>query len=296
MIKEIDNKKIDSIRNHHIELEKRRKEFFLEEEEDSVRKKIQENYTFQEEVLSKYFFKRIQLSEADDGILEIGLNTENKNHKIKIKINKNEMMNKTLVQLFEQKYKEGLRIHVDKIFNLQRDLDNMVVRNYNLRNGTDIPDIKHFVVNTTLAMMVEYAEFTQEVFMAQPLKKVIEEFVDVLHFMVSLAESLGIEEEAKEILNGFFANHRLYDEMRPTPLFMLVQGGIDLGNFCNTCRTFKFWSGKNIGEKEDMVEAWKRGLQESFWLLQEFHVNVLDIIHGYYKKNKVNIQRQNEGY
>lgn len=296
MIKEIDNKKIDSIRNHHIELEERRKEFFLEEEEDSVRKKIQENYNFQEEVLSKYFFKRIQLSEADDRILEIGLNTENKNHKIKIKINKNEMMDKTLVQLFEQKYKEGLRIHVDKIFNLQRDLDKMIIKNYNLRNGTDIQDSRHFIVETTLAMMVEYQEYAQEVFMAQPLKKVVEEFVDVLHFMVSLSQSLDIEEEAKEILNDFFANHRLYDVMKPTPLFMLTQGGIDLGNFCNTCRTFKFWSTKTIGEKEDMVKAWERGLGQSFCLLAEFNVNILDIIHAYYKKNKVNIQRQNEGY
>lgn len=261
---------------------------------NKARQKIQENYNFQEGVLSKYFFKEIQLSEEDDGILKIVL--ANKNHRIKIEINKNEMMDKVLKETFKEKYKEGLKVHVAKIFDLQRELDKMVVKNYNSRNGTNIPDIKHFIVETTLAMMVEYQEYAQEVFMGQPIEKIIEEFVDVLHFMVSLAESLGIEEEAKEILNNFFVNHRFYDVMTPTRLFMIIQGGIDLGNFCNTCRTFKFWSTKTIGEKEAMVKAWEKGLGESFCLLAELNVNILDIIHAYYHKNKVNIKRQNEGY
>lgn len=91
-------------------------------------------------------------------------------------------------------------LHIDKIVQLQKDLDNAI---HSKHNVTSLSTFTH----RKLALIVEIGELANEVrsFKYWSLKKpsaqeiILEEFVDCLHFTISLGNSMNIDFDSIEI-------------------------------------------------------------------------------------------------
>lgn len=127
-----------------------------------------------------------------------------------------------------------------------------------------------------VALSVELAEFANEIRFfkfwsskEQDLKKALEESADCLHFIASLANSLGVVLTRPEKITTLKTIDFLYLEMQ------------------NNCFSL------HCGEREKTLQK----LYENFIYFNfKFGIRLVDIEEAYYKKNNVNHQRQKTDY
>ncbi|TKD70372.1 dUTP diphosphatase [Pseudalkalibacillus hwajinpoensis] len=162
-------------------------------------------------------------------------------------------------------------MNFEKLFALQKQLDNRIVREHDLE-GEDLFE------NKLLALKVEVGELANETRCFKYWSKkapssketVLEEYVDGIHFILSLGLELGfthgvIPAESDEQLTAVQAFHDVYraiervaDEKTESAFLQLIGGYLVLG--------------ERIGLKIDEIDQ------------------------AYLKKNEVNHNRQDQGY
>lgn len=162
-------------------------------------------------------------------------------------------------------------MNVSKLFRMQRALDQYIETEHGLQEA-DLFDKK------VLALLVEIGELANETrcFKFWSLKKpserqvILEEFVDGVHFILSLGLTCSLEEEADVTEEDTSASI--------TEQFLLVYEAVQL---------FK---------KEKSAEAYSRMLNDYFALGRLLGFSAEEVEKAYVAKNEVNYERQQQGY
>lgn len=171
--------------------------------------------------------------------------------------------------------KRGSKMTTYKILKeSQQELDNII----NDTNGIDGND---FMAERVLALLVEIGEFANETrcfkFWSQknPSSKavVLLEFVDVLHFMLSVGNYSGF---AFESFDDMDINR--YIESDINDLFI---------DFYFTVTTFRF---------EPTPKNYANMYSYYFSLAKSFGFSDAEVIDAYFQKNEINVNRQANGY
>ncbi|WP_153127453.1 dUTP diphosphatase [Peribacillus tepidiphilus] len=158
-----------------------------------------------------------------------------------------------------------------KLFQMQRALDQHIESNHALQSE-NVTDKK------ILALLVELGELANEtrcfkfwsVKGPAPREKILEEYVDGIHFILSLGLELGFE-------NSVPASIEASTEEATVQFIKMYETIIDF---------------KNSQTAELYVEMFKEYLQ----LGQILGFSANDIERAYVEKNEINFHRQNQGY
>lgn len=164
-----------------------------------------------------------------------------------------------------------MKIDLSKIFAKQKILDKHIHQQHNV-------NYKQIFINLKLALCVELAEFANEIKCfkfwsskgSNSKEKIIEEYVDVIHFITSIC----IAKKIKPIFKIKLNNKSLSKVQMTRQLFQL------------------FKQIKQFETKKDIINWYKKFLIFGF----KFGFNFEDISCAYDKKNKINHKRQQENY
>lgn len=159
-----------------------------------------------------------------------------------------------------------------KLYDMQQKLDEYIINNHNLEKEDIFP-------KKILALVVELGEMANETRCFKfwstkepsPKQVILEEYVDVLHFMLSLGVDTGFRYHPK-------SDVQQNPEKDRTVLFL------DLFQICT-----------NFGENPDK-EKYTNMLAAYLMLGKAFDFQVEDIEEMYFKKNNTNYKRQDDGY
>ncbi|MFE8703765.1 dUTP diphosphatase [Cytobacillus sp. FJAT-54145] len=164
-------------------------------------------------------------------------------------------------------------MNLQKLFEMQKGLDQHIEQNHNLEN-------ENLFDRKVLALLVEIGELANEtrcfkfwsVKPSSPQATILEEFVDGIHFMLSL----GIETGLSEV--DLPSQKQSETEVSMNEQFLKVFGRI------NDFRTTK------------SREHFERMIQDYMMLANLLGFSNEDIEQAYISKNEVNYKRQQEGY
>lgn len=170
----------------------------------------------------------------------------------------------------DKKGKEASIMDWEKLFTMQEQLDRYIEENHQL-NGLDVFQEKH------LALLVELGELANETrcfkfWSTKPgsdKSTVLEEYVDGVHFILSLGIDKGFRYESADL--------------KPTDQTVTEQ----FNDVFEACVTFK-----NKPILVNYHQLFTRFLQ----LGDKLGFTEQAIQQAYYKKNEINYTRQNEGY
>lgn len=159
---------------------------------------------------------------------------------------------------------------IEQLFDIQRQLDEVILNNHNLHN-------KDLVPAKILAFEVELGELANETRCfkfwsnkkSSPKAVVLEEYVDCLHFLLSI----GLDEN--------FVDAQIHIKNSPRDLVQQFQEVF--------LRSSRFYQSL---KEEDYVALFEVFLS----LGQNLGFTWEEIEEGYLRKNKINHQRQDEGY
>ena len=159
---------------------------------------------------------------------------------------------------------------IEQLFDIQRQLDEVILNNHNLHN-------KDLVPAKILAFEVELGELANETRCfkfwsnkkSSPKAVVLEEYVDCLHFLLSI----GLDEN--------FVDAQIHIKNSPRDLVQQFQEVF--------LRSSRFYQSL---KEEDYVALFEVFLS----LGQNLGFTWEEIEEGYLRKNKINYQRQDEGY
>lgn len=163
-----------------------------------------------------------------------------------------------------------MKIDIAKILELQKELDNNIHTKHNI-NPKDVFEKRR------LALIVEICEMinVQRCFKFWSLKKEYDkkilgdEFVDCLHFILSISLNFNLDQTEYEIEDIVYDNEEL---------------------------TLKVLELINIASNLKCKEDCKIFITKLFQLSFTFGFTAQDIIDFYIKKNEVNFKRQQENY
>lgn len=163
-----------------------------------------------------------------------------------------------------------MKINISEIIKLQKELDDNIHKKHNI-------DFKKELNKRKLALLVEVCEMinVNRCFKFWSIKdeydkeKLGDEFVDCLHFILSLAIHYNMSKMEFEIPTNIYDKYELTNKV-----LLLIQDGLNIKS-ANDCEVFIF----NL-----------------FDLSYTFGFNANDIIDFYKKKNEVNFKRQKENY
>lgn len=164
-------------------------------------------------------------------------------------------------------------MNTQTLFKMQKALDGHIESQHNLEHE-DLFDRK------VLALLVEIGELANEtrcfkfwsVKPASETKIILEEFVDGVHFILSLGIECGFE-DLEQIPQG-----QQSDELDTTKQFLAIY------EYAQKFRTSR--------SKEDYLQLFQSYLK----LAQLLGLNEVQIEQAYIKKNEVNYERQRKGY
>ncbi|KAB7705944.1 dUTPase [Bacillus aerolatus] len=162
-------------------------------------------------------------------------------------------------------------MNVSKLFHMQRALDEYIESEHGLKKA-DLFDKK------VLALLVEVGELANETrcFKFWSLKEpsaravILEEFVDGVHFILSLGLTLSLEKEAAIIESGSADS--------ATEQFLLI------------------YEAASLFKQEKSAEAYHRLLNDYFALGRLLGFSAEEVEEAYVAKNEVNYERQQQGY
>jgi dimeric dUTPase (all-alpha-NTP-PPase superfamily) len=161
---------------------------------------------------------------------------------------------------------------IHDLFAMQRELDRYIEQNHGLQDE-DVTDQK------ILALLVEIGELANETrcfkfWSKKPASKredILEEFVDGIHFILSIGLDLGMEEKNFSLVS--------------------YEGNEDLvrGFLMVFDRVHAFRQSRKAEDYEQL-------LRQYFVLGQSLGFSMDEVQEAYKKKNEVNYKRQDEGY
>ncbi|MBP2027420.1 dimeric dUTPase (all-alpha-NTP-PPase superfamily) [Acetoanaerobium pronyense] len=204
---------------------------------------------------------------------------------------------------------------IKEIYKMQEALDNSIIEKKNLN-----VDPKTLLNTRLLALFVELGELEEEInawenltnfMMRKSIKseivtvskeKVLEEYVDCMHFLFSIANSLDIEEyiyETYEIAD--FSEHPddiLYYEDYQPETCTLSDFLIIFSKFTNYLGNWKYWKKEKEHNKKYLLQKWHEVLI-SFIKMGTSNVwnfTAEQIEEAYKTKMKKNYERQENNY
>lgn len=164
-------------------------------------------------------------------------------------------------------------MNLSKLFQLQHTLDERIVEEHNLQG-------KHLFPNKILALQVEISELANETrcfkFWSNkgpsPKEKILEEYVDCLHFILSL----GLEKNYSDVeLN---LRYDTSDNVELTKHFVNIY--IDINDFV-VCSS---------------KDNYKTLFEDFLCLGSDLGFSYEEIEKAYFEKNSINHKRQDDGY
>lgn len=159
-------------------------------------------------------------------------------------------------------------MNLDKLFSLQKDLDAHIQREHPLQPN------EYRINKKLLALLVEIGELANETrcfkFWShdqapKSCERVLEEGVDVLHFLLSIGNDLGIKP-------------RKYEPFNKTDLNSQFLALYDSARFCTRS------------------DEWHWTFRLFLTLMESLGFSWVEIEKAYIKKNAINHERQNSGY
>lgn len=163
-------------------------------------------------------------------------------------------------------------MNFEKLFAMQKELDSHIEITHNLKN-------ENLFNRKILALLVELGELANETrcfkfwSLKQPSEKkiILEEFVDGVHFILSLGLECGYNNMPIEIPR---------DKINLSVSDLFLEIYISAGNF-QVSRSY-----------EHYVQLWDQYLK----LAESLGFSIEDIEQAYIRKNEVNYERQQNGY
>ncbi|SHJ80727.1 dUTP diphosphatase [Tepidibacter formicigenes] len=164
-------------------------------------------------------------------------------------------------------------MNLNKLYNLQKKLDEKIAKNHNLIS-------ENLTSHKILALQVEVGELANETrcfkfwSLKEPSPKdiILEEFVDCLHFILSIGLDLNFDDITIDELSINNKNETL------TKSFL---------EFFDSISLFK-----NVLLKENYIDMFSKFL----YLGKQLDFSPKEIEKSYLHKNNINHQRQEEGY
>ncbi|MGM0844003.1 MAG: dUTP diphosphatase [Bacillota bacterium] len=162
-------------------------------------------------------------------------------------------------------------MNINELFQMQEALDSYIEKEHNLKE-------EDLFQEKTLALLVEVGELANETrcfkfwSKKQPSEKsvILEEFVDGVHFILSLGILLGIKD--------FSLRDTSYSENNLTEQFLNIYQSIN-----------NFRSNRSVTEYDHLVHKY-------FYLGELLGFSHEEVVQAYKKKNEVNYRRQEQGY
>ncbi|WP_409251581.1 dUTP diphosphatase [Bacillus sp. SCS-153A] len=162
-------------------------------------------------------------------------------------------------------------MNINELFEMQRELDSFIEKEH----GLEERDLFHEKI---LALLVEVGELANETrcfkfWSTKPSSEkdtILEEFVDGVHFILSLGIYLGIRH--------FELREANYIEKDVTKQFIEIYNSIN-----------GLLSKKSVTEYDQLVHQY-------FYLGELLGFTQEDVVRAYRQKNEVNYKRQQEGY
>jgi dimeric dUTPase (all-alpha-NTP-PPase superfamily) len=178
---------------------------------------------------------------------------------------------------------------VKTLFSRQKELDDYILENCNARSGNHQLNHQDLVTERLLALFVEVGEF-----ISAPMSKKLEEYVDCLHFILSLRFSLDMQvyedhEEFEELYTRF-----LSIKSEEQTAAMLITS---ISYLANSTRCFKYWSTQQCPSNRPLVkELYYRVFRDFLRLGNAAGFAGHEVVEAYDKKYQENIRRQQTGY
>ncbi|MBM7660594.1 dimeric dUTPase (all-alpha-NTP-PPase superfamily) [Bacillus mesophilus] len=163
-------------------------------------------------------------------------------------------------------------MNITRLFNLQQELDERIKKEHGLENES-------LFERKVLALLVELGELANETrcfkyWSKKPssdTKIILEEYVDGVHFILSLGIELNVHEELTDIETSS-------SDQDIVSLFMEVYR-------------------LTLALKENPTKEWYVKLISAYFQLgQALSFSIIDMEEAYLKKNLINHERQNTGY
>ncbi|WP_456273803.1 dUTP diphosphatase [Bacillus sp. AK031] len=162
-------------------------------------------------------------------------------------------------------------MNINRLFEMQKALDTYIENEHGLEK-------KKLAREKTLALLVEVGELANETrcfkfWSKKPSserKVILEEFVDGVHFILSLGIQLGIKH--------FELRKASYKEEDLTKQFLVVYQSIN-----------DFMSKRSVTEYDQLVHQY-------FYLGKILGFSHEEVVEAYEQKNQVNYERQKQGY
>jgi dimeric dUTPase (all-alpha-NTP-PPase superfamily) len=178
------------------------------------------------------------------------------------------------------------RITVIHLLNMQKELDTKICDKFKIK-------LEDTTAKRTMALLVELAELANEwrgfKFWSEDKglrwEKALEEYVDCLHFTLSLCYELNFEE--REI---YEATHVYYTDSNDLEL-MFSTMFFNVSNFLMTT-----YMEMDLKEKVDAKIIYRTYLYVFLQLYEKLGFDWKEVAAAYIKKNKVNHERQENGY
>lgn len=187
---------------------------------------------------------------------------------------------------------------IKEIYKMQEELDNSIIIKKNLN-----VDAKTLLNTRLLALYVELGEFEEErrkyfanntgnVMGSREIRdkareKALEEYVDCMHFVFSIANALDLQDYIKD-----------YDLKDSIYVPNKSQFIIILSNFANYIGNWKYWKAQKEHDKSDLYFEWQQLLDSFIRMginsLPSFNIN--EIEEAYKSKMKKNYERQENNY
>ncbi|WP_421380358.1 dUTP diphosphatase [Bacillus salacetis] len=162
-------------------------------------------------------------------------------------------------------------MNINQLFEMQRELDSYIEKEHGLEDA----DLFHKKI---MALLVEVGELANETrcfkfWSTKPSSEksiILEEFVDGVHFILSLGINIGIQH--------FELRGANYAEKDVTKQFLEIYTAIN-----------DFGSRRSVTEYDQLVHQY-------FYLGELLGFSHEEVVKAYKQKNEVNYQRQQEGY
>jgi dimeric dUTPase (all-alpha-NTP-PPase superfamily) len=191
---------------------------------------------------------------------------------------------------------------IKEIYKMQKDLDDLIIKKKELE-----VDNKTLLTTRLLALFVELGELSEERRKAganckinpmgnrdirdKAIEKALEEYVDCMHFVFSIANALDLED--------YIENHELKE-------FLHVPKKIDfliiLSNFTNYISNWKYWKKEKKHDKEELYSQWKNllnyfvSMSGTTSIYEAGSFKIEEIEEAYKAKMKKNYERQENNY
>ena len=174
---------------------------------------------------------------------------------------------------------------VNKLMEMQKELDDFIIETKGLQ---DKPH-KEMVNALFCALFSELKEVEDAIFIGDDRSMILEEKIDVLHFLLAIGYRIGMESIMSMRIDCVeFESTMIPSEVMFSHVVELMDG----------VKAYKFWSNKKSESVYFLGQKWMNCFRLLWiWMLEgDSRYTNQTVIDAYKAKYEINIQRQKDGY